>query len=520
MKRTDLRKKIIPSKIANIDENQSMDNREFDTEDLFYINSYDEIYDVERTEEGTRVSATDYAKMNNADINSEYRTLTGKNTTPVWLRTEYVSPCIDIISTNGKWDTAIAYEMGISICPSLKYNMPEDISELDIREVRDEKGHIIYHTLQIGEYPKTEAEEELSGILESLYNEGKIKKGLNPTGRWYSANGQKENYMSYAGKHNPEFEYNGERYARTIQYCNDDEYYYSIDKIPAKTGQIKWTKVEPISFIIKNWDEMPIYINSKGNGKAECFELRSEEAIISNIPFYPDIEDKHNVKWQNSTIRGYLNGIDVRDIKSNGNIKYSANYGGDFSDGCNFINEAFNLSREPIIEYAIPESETEIPDDAFNGCVTLKKLTLHSDIQHIGKRAFKGIDFKYVYKNEIGELIFLQELQKEKEHLKVVEIRKMLKNFEGFDYNILLEEDILSEMKELLDVLDKNNFSIPYSYGEAICKIGKAKSLCDNSDFRFFKNEIPNINEKLLEFPEEERVNFFKFAEAIRLFFI
>ena len=46
----------------------------------------------------------------------------------------------------------------------------------------------------------------------------------------------------------------------------------------------------------------------------------------------------------------------------------------------------------------------------------------------------------------------------------------------------------------------------------------KAIEFCENSDFRFFKSEIPNINDMLLDFPEEERLDFFKFATAIGCF--
>jgi len=32
----------------------------------------------------------------------------------------------------------------------------------------------------------------------------------------------------------------------------------------------------------------------KGNGRAKYFDLRAEEAITSNIPFYPDANDKNS----------------------------------------------------------------------------------------------------------------------------------------------------------------------------------------------------------------------------------
>lgn len=395
----------------------------------------------------------------------------------------------------------------------------EELKQLDIREVKDTTGKTIYHTLQIGEYPKTKVDEDLSRTLESLYHGGKIQEGILCTGRWYSGNGQKEMFGDYAGKHSPEFEYQGQRYVRVVSYPSDKGNRYSDGTPSGKVGTIRWAKVEPISFVIKNWDEMPQSINPKGNGRAKYFDLRAEEAITSNIPFYPDEYDKNSIMWQNSSVRGFFNGIDVRNIRSNGNIKYGASRGGNFTGECNFLNEAFNLSREPMIEYTIPDSETEIPDDAFNGCITLKKLVMHSGIKSIGKRAFDGLDFKYAYRTETGELVFSQELPKDKDEYKdVVELGKIAKSFEGFDYGILLPSDKLGEVINFSETLSKNKFSIPYVYGLALVESGKTKSFCKNSDFRFFKNEIPKINDMLLDFPEEERLDFFKFASSLGCF--
>ncbi|MCL2341662.1 MAG: hypothetical protein FWC53_00945 [Firmicutes bacterium] len=121
---------------------------------------------------------------------------------------------------------------------------------------------------------------------------------------------------------------------------------------------------------------MPQYINPEGTGEAEYVDLQPEYGLQTRIPFYTDV-DMNYILWQNSTIRGFLNGIDVRNITENGNTKYTEPNGGNFTGECNFLNEAFNLAREPIVEYAIPDSEIEIPDNAFNGCITLKRLIIH-----------------------------------------------------------------------------------------------------------------------------------------------
>lgn len=534
MKREDLRSKIIPTTIENTDEHQNKGNKDFNTTDLIYLESYEEQYDGKKTDMERRISATDYAQMNNAYIYNNYTTRNGRQTTWAWSRSAYDKYNVYYVYCNGEWNNLCANSKSAGLCPSLHYHLPSDISlqgkskllknqengsqepeQFDIREVKDTDGKIIYYTLQIGEYAKTKVDEDLSKTLESLYNGGKIQEGILCTGRWYSGNGQKEGYKDYAGKHSPEFEYKGERYVRVVSYPNSKENRYS-DGVPSgKNGTIRWVKVEPISFVIKNWDEMPKSINPIGNGRARYFDLRSEEAIISNIPFYPDEDDQNSTMWQNSSIRGFFNGIDVRNIQSNGNREYGASRGGNFAGECNFLNEAFNLSREPIIEYTIPDSETEIPDDAFNGCITLKKLVVHSRVKSIGKKAFDGLNFKHVYRTKTGELVFSQEML---EHEETVEIDKIAKCFDGFEYNILVQSGKLEEVIDFSETLRKNNFRLPYIYALELVKSGKVKSFCENSDFRFFKNEIPKINDMLSDFPEEEKLDFFKFAGALGCF--
>ena len=512
MNRKDLRSRIIPTTIENTDESQNTGNKKFNTTDLIYLDSYDEQFDGKKTDEERRISATDYAQMNNAYIYDGYTTRTGKQTTWAWLRSAYTRYNVYYVYGDGDWDAKYTLYSHAGLCPSLHYHLPSDISarsalrflkgqknrdeseeleQFDIREVKDTTGKTIYHTLQIGEYAKTKVDENLSRTLESLYHGGKIQEGIVCTGR----------------------------YVRVVSYPNGEEDRYSDGTPTGKVGTIRWAKVEPISFVIKNWDEMPKSINPKGNGRAKYFDLRAEEAITSNIPFYPDEDDQNSTMWQNSSIRGFFNGIDVRNIGSNGNIEYGANRGGNFTGECNFLNEAFNLSREPMIEYTIPDSETEIPDDAFNGCITLKKLIMHSGIKSIGKRAFDGLQFKYAYRTKTGELVFAQDLPRnENEYTDVVELGKIAKSFDGFDYSILVQSDKLGEITEFSEILSKNKFSIPYAYGLALVESGKTKSFTENSDFRFFKNEIPKINDMLLGFPEEERLDFYKFASALGCF--
>lgn len=86
MKKQDLRSQIIPTRLSNTDENQRNGNSEFDTTDLIYLDSYDDQFSGNRTDEERRKSATDFAKMNYAYVYDGYETRTGKQTTSVWLR--------------------------------------------------------------------------------------------------------------------------------------------------------------------------------------------------------------------------------------------------------------------------------------------------------------------------------------------------------------------------------------------------------------------------------------------------
>ena len=91
MKREDLRSRIIPNTIDNTDEFQHTGDKKFNTTDLIYLDSYNEQYDGKKTDEERRISATDYAQMNNAYIYDGYTTRTGKQTTWAWLRSAYSS---------------------------------------------------------------------------------------------------------------------------------------------------------------------------------------------------------------------------------------------------------------------------------------------------------------------------------------------------------------------------------------------------------------------------------------------
>ena len=144
---------------------------------------------------------------------------------------------------------------------------------------------------------------------------------------------------------NQEFEYGGKKYVRVIseKYDNDSEY-KDKTKTP-EDGTPMWAEVQPIKWKIKNWDELPRSINPIGNGTAKTIYVKSEEGIMSGIPFYPEYGETEYTMWQNSPLRAIFNGYDLQEElnKGNGNKRYKAGRNYNFK-GKGFLQEAFDSS--------------------------------------------------------------------------------------------------------------------------------------------------------------------------------
>jgi hypothetical protein len=125
--------------------------------------------------------------------------------------------------------------------------------------------------------------------------------------------------------------------------------------------------------------------------------------------------------------------------------------------------------------------------------------------------------YKYAFRTETGKLAFSIEWP-EKKYRDVIELDKLEKAFNGFTPDRLDESDQLGDIGYLSEVLNKNKFSIPAIYGLVLVRNGTINLLTENTDFRFFKNEIPEINNMIQNFPDEEKLDFYKFARALGCF--
>ena len=317
---------IVKTKLKNTDQDQKFGNSAFDTQDAVYIESREDVHDLSSSER--RSSATDFAIANNCGVTSysDHKAENGKNGACYWLRSAFSAKYVDHVYKEGSFlpDYSTSDCTYIGACPCLALNLESFVSvqsvsrDFKIEGVPNDKNPE-YRTLTIPDfqYPQTKLDSKTSQKLEALFNARKLRR----TGKSF-----RSLLMPCDSIDNncDEFEYNGEYYIRTraAGYGNAKSY---SNGDPFKPHKYIWIKVEPVKWRIRNWDDLPSFINPQGTGTAKTLELRSEEAILA-LNFNRFCGRTELTMWQNSELRAYLNGYDLhKEIDSgNGNKKYKA----------------------------------------------------------------------------------------------------------------------------------------------------------------------------------------------------
>lgn len=345
--------------------------------------------------------------------------------------------------------------------------------------------------ISLGEYPQSAVDIDDSSLLNDLYNNGNLKDELISTGLWYTTNSTKSEMFNE--QHNPVFMYKGQKYVR------------SIVQNPRILSYKRWFKVEPIKFVIDNWEDLPQYINPKGTGKANVIELQSTNVLLGAIPFASNTVRKTFTKpalWQNSLVRAFLNSDKVSNM--DGSLNYEAKKNWDFTNS-GFLFEAFNLNRKPILEYSISLNEDKIASYAFSGCVSLQKLTIPNHVKEIKEHAFDDCKFKYAYVlKSTQDLVLSSSFPQNISDCQVVlDLDKTKKFITNFDYNYLLPINNIQIICDIVDKLDKAQYTIPVEFLKKIFFYNIQNDFIKNCNIKHFKNEINNIgyvsDVKLLE---------------------
>jgi len=318
-----------PKVLLNTDLSGYWGSQDFNTRDMFFIEGdYD---DPQLTQ------ATDFAILNKAlnpqDENFNPEVLGKFPSCRVWLRTGGQDGLgigrVYIRNEAGKKFFVTPYERNLSqgISPRtrmdlsaflkvrswLDKNRKDDQQTLSVQPVEGQNGVLLF-----GEYPQKYVGDNFNKQLEQALEHRVIV----PTGKTYTGCFDKKNDRP---NYYFEYEVNGKRYVR-------------VNKGPRNDGY--WVEVTPLVWEIENWNDLPVSINPQGSGTAVCLDLAAKHVLMAGIPFYPNLTDDNNNLWQNSSLRGFLNGINVNNIKENGNTNYTAPRGGDFTH-YNFIQQAF-----------------------------------------------------------------------------------------------------------------------------------------------------------------------------------
>ena len=355
MAEIDLTTLLVPTKIST--------QNDITTYDYVYLDSdADEI----GTDEERQVDATDYAIINGADGDdcSKLSLLNvGKMSTDnqqcSYAILEHNGQHLVSVQTNGDVDYINPPKVyNRCIRPKIKIKLnngilsgPEFINQQNLlNQIYERDGK---HYVKLGEFPNSYVGDKLNSLLNRMFYSSYLINSF--TGKMYSGSmiDESAQLMKYR-----EYNYNDNKYVRVD--TNFTSYYDSYSdgtKIDKKQTSV-WVKVEPIEWEIVNYDTANINFFNSLQGKNENYlELRTTKGIISGIPFYPK-PARYGYLWQNSSIRGYLNGINVNLITQNGNPNYAEPFGGDFTTS-SFLYEAFNLPIKKLSAVHQEEVETD-----------------------------------------------------------------------------------------------------------------------------------------------------------------
>ncbi len=187
----------------------------------------------------------------------------------------YVNKYINSISfeTNDKninCTTGDNYGLSERIIPVIQLDFQLLANQNDLRLIN--KINQLEHTVEFGYHPNERINYDLP------------KNQVTPTGK---------KYISGIGKNGKiieslEYDYNDNKYV----YVRKKGFIYDIDeglKIPVNGF---WYKVNPITWKIENWNQMPETINPHGDGSATSIILRAEQGLICDVNFDKQLTDE------------------------------------------------------------------------------------------------------------------------------------------------------------------------------------------------------------------------------------
>lgn len=350
---------IVPTKLRNTDEFFNVGDPNFTTNDYVFLESKEELENT-TTDNERIVYPSDYAVMNNAIVSDKRRRHNNRLTTIYYLRTAEDDTNNITIAFKGDINSDSRRYKWISICPTINLDADaivkarQNSTQFKIEPVKDTNGKTLYHTIEFGSYPQDKAKN--SDELEKLYNAGT----LTATGKVYTGMFDSKNDDF---RQNVEYLYKGKKYVRVlVKRYDEDSEFKDGTMLPPLDDKPLWAEVQPIKWKIKNYGELPKELNPDGKGTAKVISVRTEEAIISGLPFSNADASPESTMWQNSIPRAFLNGYDnYSEIDNgNGNAKFKAEKNYNFQ-GKGFISEAFDSTI--TLQASADKNDTQLDEE-------------------------------------------------------------------------------------------------------------------------------------------------------------
>lgn len=306
------------------------------TEDYVFIDSLDDVKNIESSK--LMLPLTDYALASGVKPfgKPSFFGRSSGGAVEYFLRTSSAEGGVRFVDENGGTSNSTNVECeGKTVRPCMNLNLPliiqarREIPEFGKIEKFKDSFNNEYHTIEFGEYPQMKESVKWGENLDKLR-----KNGLLPlTGTIYRPSDYEYRHIF------------GMKEVCVIENKADSSWCFS-DKTAG--GRKDWFRVEPIKWVICNWDEMPKSINPKGSGKAEKMLVKSKDAILGPLKFFEGKDNKWKNLWQNSEIRAYLNGYDLfKEIdRGNGNKNFMTDTNFYFVFEKGFLMQAFNSEIE------------------------------------------------------------------------------------------------------------------------------------------------------------------------------
>ena len=308
-----------------------------ETKDMVYLPSASEVEELDESQNVCYPS--DYAVLNGISFSSSQ----ARKRCKTWLRSASTGfdNIVDVVYGSGAVSNQYGKSTEIGTRPMMQLDLDAVIEArykskqvFQIAEHKIDKKNI-NHTFEFGQFPKSYVGDDTNRQLETAFSKGV----MTPTGKKYIATVEDQNKVVY----NQEYTFGNQKFVRVVDRF-EKEKQLSDGKILKFEGA-HWVKVEPISWEIINWNQLPKQINPKGKGTAKTIVVQAEEAILGGVPFHTKYEGPNRNHWQNSIQRSYLNGYDNhKEIeRGNGHKGYKAFQSFNFEQN-NFLSEAFDYN--------------------------------------------------------------------------------------------------------------------------------------------------------------------------------